>query len=233
MLAVIGLYFFGYYQPSVTTISNEVRTNVNQIANETIKQVASNSRPIITIPTSGENNQQQINQQSPIGLQNSPETSQSLDQLRLVALNDINRYRQEVGANILPMDNAKTTQAWAEHLLSEGCIAHREGNSGPMQRYVDNGDPLQMVYENVAGGYGTSWMNPIDAIKQADNDMMNNDADSNNAHKDNILNPNHISVSIGIAYNGDKLILVQDFQEPIQPNWKNFDMSYDDGKSCW
>lgn len=157
----------------------------------------------------------------------------NIEQLRQIALDDINNYRSSNGVNTIPMNNAKASQLWAEHLLSEGCISHREGNSGPIQRYVDNGDQLQMVYENVAGGYGTNWMSLPDAIKDANSQMMNNDAEQGNGHRNNILNPNHQSLSLGIAYNSDKLVIVEDFQEPNILGWKTFDMSYDDSKSCW
>jgi len=63
--------------------------------------------------------------------------------------------------------------------------------------------------------------------------MMYNDADQNNAHGDNILNPNHKSVSLGIAYDNNNLVLVEDFQEPNTLGWKSFDLAYDDGKFCW
>lgn len=158
----------------------------------------------------------------------------TLDELQQITLQDINNYRQINGVNSIIMDNAKASQLWAEHLLSEGCISHREGSNGPMQRYLNSGDRLQMVFENISGGYGTQYMDIVTAIKTANAEMMNNDQDQNNLHKYNILNPNHISVSLGIAYNSNKLILVEDFQEPyVDQDWKSFDMMYDDGKSCW
>ncbi|HZS73225.1 MAG TPA: hypothetical protein VFA69_01860 [Candidatus Nitrosotalea sp.] len=44
--------------------------------------------------------------------------------------------------------------------------------------------------------------------------MMFNDSTSNWGHKLNILNPFHSSVSIGIAYDENSVVLVQDFEDP-------------------
>lgn len=223
-ITIGGIYVYENYKGQITQ-------NVSQIEDKTI-QVVQKTYPAIKVDTNPVNQQNTEQQSIPIQ-QNNQITNYSLDQLRQIVLDDINNYRKQEGVNTLVMDNAKASQIWADHLLSEGCLVHREGNLGPMQRYVDYGDKLETVYENLAGGYGTNWDSLPNAIKQANSDMMNNDVDQGNAHRNNILNPNHTSVSIGIAYNSDKLILVEDFQEPIIPNWKSFDLSYDDGKSCW
>lgn len=206
------------YENQVTT--NNIKTQLTQ---------PTQNQPVTTntVVNSQSDNQIQTNSQIPT-------TSYSLDQLDQIALNDINQYRQQNGLNILPLENAKASQVWADHLLALGCITHREGNVGPIQRYLDNGDTLQMVFENVSGGYGTETMNVDQSIKKADYDMMFNDVDQSNGHRDNILNPSHTSVSIGIAYNNNKLVLVEDFQQSIGIyNWRSFDLAYDDTLSCW
>ena len=43
--------------------------------------------------------------------------------------------------------------------------------------------------------------------------MMYDDAESDWGHRDNILNPFHNKVSIGIAYNNNAIYLVQDFED--------------------
>lgn len=231
ILTLGGVYVYDNYK-------NTLNDKVTQIQQVIVKQIPKTndiqqivkSNPIIqrvedeTIKNNGIT---QPTQTTPIT------NTYSLDELKQITLNDINNYRVQNGLSQIKLENAKASQVWADHLLSEGCISHRESNSGPIQRYIDNGDKLQMVFENVAGGYGTNWATPDEAIKQSNSDMMNNDFDQNNAHRNNILNPNHLSVSIGIAYNSNKLILVEDFQEPLYEDWKSFDMAYDDGKSCW
>lgn len=221
-LTIAGILIFNGYK-------NEIVDNANHVKDFAIKQIPKDS-PLIQV-VNDKPVDKTVVQSQPVD--SSQQNSQSIEELRQIALDDINYYRTQAGLNSLPLVNAKASQAWADHLLAEGCIAHREGNSGPEQRYLDNGDKLEMIFENVSGGYGTSSMGIADSIKQANSEMMNNDADQNNAHRDNILNPNHNSVSIGISYNSDKLILVEDFQEPMITNWQTWDMSYTDGKSCW
>lgn len=224
-LALGGVYVYDNYKQPILN-------NVNQIGKITNAEIQKTepiihnieSKPITSL----------VDKQPEISQNYQPITkSYSLDELKQITLDDINNYRTQNGLNQISMDNAKASQVWADHLLLEGCITHREGNSGPMQRYVDNDDNLQMVFENISGGYGTNWLTPDEAIKKANSEMMNNDLDQNNAHRDNILNANHRSVSIGIAYDNNKLILVEDFQEPIFANWKSFDMAYSDQKACW
>jgi hypothetical protein len=57
-----------------------------------------------------------------------------------------------------------------------------------------------------------------------------------NGHRMNILNPNHQNVSLGIAYNLNNVVLVEDFEDPLQPNEHVSSSSYisiPDSKSCW
>lgn len=206
--------------------------NVNEVKQFAIKQIPKDS-PIISVVNDNPVEKSSVSSQPVVNIQQQTQPTYSTDQLRQIALDDINQYRIQAGLSQLTLQNAKASQVWADHLLSEGCISHKEGTSGPEQRYLDNGDKLQMVFENVSGGYGTSSMDIISSIKQADSEMVNNDADQNNAHRNNILNPNHSSISIGIAYDSQRLIIVQDFQEPMIGNWQAWDNSYSEEKSCW
>lgn len=224
MITIGGIYVYdNYNQPIIQ--------KVNQTSNVIIAQVEKDNP--VSHTTQNQPNIQDQSQSIQTQQNNPSQNSYSLDELKQATLQDINNYRIQSGLNSIPMENSKASQVWADHLLLEGCIAHREGSVGPIQRYLDNGDPLQMIFENVSGGYGTDTTDPISSLKQANSEMINNDTDQGNAHRNNILNPNHSSVSIGIAYNSNKLILVEDFQERIEPNWKSFDLSYDDSKSCW
>lgn len=226
MLTGASIYFYdNNRQPILDSVSEAKQFAIKQIPKDSPVIAVVNDNPVVKplMPSPPVDSSQQVTQ---------PETY-TIDQLRQITLDDINQYRLQAGLTQLPLHNAKASQAWANHLLSEGCIAHREGNSGPEQRYLDNGDKLQMIFENVSGGYGTTSMDIISSIKQADSEMINNDSDQNNAHRNNILNPNHTSVSIGIAYDTQRLILVQDFQEPVIGNLQSWDNSYTDTKSCW
>jgi len=216
-----GFYLYDNYKQPILDNANQIKSTAIAEIEKTkpVQTILDNSQNIKTDQTQNNNLVQ--------------ESSIPLEQLKQIAVDDINNYRKQSGLSPVIMENSHASQVWAEHLLSEGCIAHREGNSGPIQRYVDNGDKLQMIFENISGGYGTQYSNPIDAIKQANYEMMNNDVDQNNGHRDNILNPSHTSVSIGLGYNSNKMVIVEDFQEPIIPGWKQYDMSYSDQKACW
>ncbi len=56
------------------------------------------------------------------------------------------------------------------------------------------------------------------AIKTLEYQMVYNDAAHNNGHRDNILDPYHTGVSIGIAYSADDVYLVEDFTSDYL-NW--------------
>ena len=49
------------------------------------------------------------------------------------------------------------------------------------------------------------------ALKDMEYSMMYNDSASNWGHRDNILNPLHNEVSIGIAYDSNNVYFVEDF----------------------
>ncbi len=53
----------------------------------------------------------------------------------------------------------------------------------------------------------------MEAISSLNWKMMYDDASSNWGHRDNILDPRHNNVNIGIAWNDENLFLVQDFED--------------------
>jgi hypothetical protein len=54
--------------------------------------------------------------------------------------------------------------------------------------------------------------------------MMNDDAEANWGHRNNILNPFHDAVSIGIAYDNSSFYMVQDFEDNYL-QWTNLSAS--------
>jgi hypothetical protein len=106
-----------------------------------------------------------------------------------------------------------------------------------MLRYKNNGDTMFLVSENIAGGSGTSYETPPSSILDGNNRMMYDDASSDWGHKKNMLDPQPVSVSIGIAYDSQRLVMVQDFQT-VLPNGYEYDpTSFQteplDQKFCW
>lgn len=162
----------------------------------------------------------------------------SLEELKQIALDDINKYREENGKLVLTLGNAKSPQLYASELLKEGCIHHiSNSGEGPMLRYQTNHDTMYLIYENIAGEGGTSWKNPEQAVIDANYGMMYDDASSNWGHRDNILNPDHHSVSIGIAYDNQRFVMVQDFQQSLGSGYmydpSSFQKEPVDQKFCW
>src|SRR6185312_13297916 len=154
-LTLAAIYFYDNNRQPILDNVNEVKQfAIKQIPKDSPIVSVVNDNPVVKplVPSPPVDSSQQMTQ--PV----SQSQTYSIEQLRQIELDDINHYRLQSGLSPIPLHNAKASQAWADHLLSEGCIAHKEGTSGPEQRYLDNGDMLQMVFENVSGGYGTSTM---------------------------------------------------------------------------
>jgi uncharacterized protein YkwD len=162
----------------------------------------------------------------------------SLEELKQISLDDINQYRTEQGLRTISLGSAKSPQLYSEELLLEGCIHHVSDNGeGPMLRYKNNNDQMYLIWENIGGGLGTNWETPDESIINSNYQMMFEDADSNWGHRDNILNPDHHSVSIGIAYDDQRLIMVQDFEQTLGAGYmydpSSFQREPVDQRLCW
>lgn len=150
----------------------------------------------------------------------------SLDELKQFALDDINKYRTDKGLNSITLGSAKSPQLYAQELAKEGCIHHISvRGEGPMLRYKNNGDEMYLVSENISvtGIWFDGFLNnrPEDEILEHNKDMMFDDASSGWGHRDNILDPHHKSVSIGISYLNDKIfVMVQDFESVLSEGYE-------------
>ncbi len=166
-----------------------------------------------------------------------PPEPPSLHELRQITLDDINKYRKNNKVGLITLGNAKAPQVYAEQLAQERCIHHvSNSGDGPMLRYKNNNDKMYLISENLAGGYGSIW-NMEQAILDANYDMMFDDAHANWGHRDNIINPDHESVSIGITFDSNELVIVQDFEQSLGPGYLyqpgSFEKEAVDEKSCW
>lgn len=161
----------------------------------------------------------------------------TLSELKQITLDDINKYRMEKDLRPVKLGNAISPQLYAEELGKERCINHISDNGdGPMLRYKKNGDRMYLIFENIVGGYGSSW-NMEGGILDANYDMMYDDAHANWGHRDNIMNPKHTSVSIGISDENGRLTMVQDFEQSLPPGYSYHPSSFKkqpvDDKFCW
>lgn len=136
----------------------------------------------------------------------------------------INKDRSTYGLSSVALSATPSGQQHAENMLQYNYFSHWDiYGMKPYMRYTLVGG-TGAVQENVAytksgvkaclASYCSTVgnLNVTAAIKQMEYNMMYNDsACCNNGHRDNILNPEHNQVSIGIAYNSTTIYLVEDF----------------------
>jgi len=92
--------------------------------------------------------------------------------------------------------------------------------SKPYMRYTLAGGK-GAVAENIAAYLQGSPSDLKTALKDLEFDMMYNDSASNWGHRDNILNPFHNEVSIGISHGNGQLYFVEDFIDGYV-SWSTF-----------
>jgi uncharacterized protein YkwD len=162
--------------------------------------------------------------------QTSTQSNQSLD---LYVLSLINSDRQQYGLQNVSLSNESSAQQHAQSMLVYDYFSHWDVyGMKPYMRYTLLGG-AGAVSENVAYRYSSSCtllgctgnINVRSALQQMEHDMMYNDsACCNNGHRDNILDPNHNQVSIGVAYNSSTAYLTEDFIDNYTA-WSNFGFS--------
>lgn len=140
------------------------------------------------------------------------------------ALGLINRDRQKYGLANVTLSPITSAQQHADSMLEYNYFSHWDiYGMKPYMRYAILGGK-GAVQENVAysksglnaciGTFCTTYgnLNTTGAVNQLEYSMMYNDSICcNNGHRDNILDPNHNQVSIGVAYNSTAIYFVEDF----------------------
>ncbi len=156
-----------------------------------------------------------------------------LAQLRQYALDLINIDRTKYNLANVTLGSNSAAQSHAEELLSIRTLSHwNQKGEKPYMRYTKAGG-LGNIAENAAykevfsSGFSLTSIDPREAIQTSEYNMMYDDASSNWGHRDNIVRKEHNKVNLGIAYDHNAFVLVQDFEddyiawaEPI-----NFDRS--------
>jgi hypothetical protein len=144
------------------------------------------------------------------------------------ALQLINKDRADFGLPPVELSSNQAAQAHAEDVFSTKMISH----------WMTNGEKPYMTYTRY-GGFGSVQQNvaiagfdanqyhechtnilldcekiePVSTLHELEKEMMYNDADCcNNGHRDNILDPRHTHVSIGIVYDKFYLAFVENFE---------------------
>lgn len=154
--------------------------------------------------------------QTPAGLiSNLLGTRYSGTQLQNYALQLINEDRAQSGLGRVVLSPNQAAQAQAEDVLKTRQISHwmTTGEKPYMvyTRYGGQGAVQQNIATALCQGVGCA-INPMDQIKTAEYSMMYDDASSNWGHKANILDSHHTSVSLGIAYDDNTFVIVQNFE---------------------
>ena len=131
---------------------------------------------------------------------------------RLLMLDLINEERINRGLSPVSMGNNTAAQDHAENML-ETCTSSHWGADGfkPYMRYTLAGG-YQYNAENVSGlnycvGYEYATTTVDESIHDAMRGLM-----ASQGHRDNILDPNHAFVNIGIAHDGRNVKVVQHFE---------------------
>ena len=155
-------------------------------------------------------------------------TAAELDELRVFALELINRDRADHGLPPVAMGSNPAAQLHAEDMLENEYLGHWwvDGRK-PYMVYTQTGG-TSYVAENVAidGWTSERWSEsrcgallvacvvqaPDEAVRGLQWAMMYDDADSDWGHRDNIVRPGHRSVGLGIAWNGRLLTFAQHFE---------------------
>ena len=145
-----------------------------------------------------------------IGLQ--PSSTYTHEELVEYALSLINSDRTQHGVQNVSLSSVNSAQQHADNMLTYQFFSHWDMNGyKPYMRYTLAGGKGS-VAENVAWQFSTGTFDLKEAIRNLEWQMMYNDSKWDWGHRENILNPFHNKVSIGIAYDKHNLYLVQDFE---------------------
>lgn len=141
-------------------------------------------------------------------------TGPDIDELRVLMLNMINAERAAAGLNLVVLGNNSAAQAHADDML-ENCYTGHWGLDGlkPYMRYSLAGG-YQNDVENVSGlDYCITPRDGFAAVSILYDmeETMQGFMDSP-GHRDNILDPHHAAVNVGIAWDMYNVMVVQHFE---------------------
>ena len=155
------------------------------------------------------------------------------------ALEEINVERSIRGVQNVTLSSITCGQAHADQLLEYGYFSHWSIDGlKPYMRYTLAGG-RGVVNENMAWVSSTWIFDPYDAIEILTHDLVYDDEFFNWSHRNNLLDPKHNRVSIGVSWDRNNLYLVQDFEDyyftdvEIKNNDSTFDILYNSSTSKW
>ena len=144
------------------------------------------------------------------------DSKKSHDELVQYALEEINKDRAKNNLNPVLLSTNVAAQNHADDVIAQRMISHWMSNGEkPYMTYTrlgGTGSVSQNIATSSCSGYGCS-TDPISQITSSEYNMMYDDASSNWGHRDNILRPYHTHVSIGISFNDNFFVMVQNFED--------------------
>ncbi|HUY70589.1 MAG TPA: CAP domain-containing protein [Candidatus Baltobacteraceae bacterium] len=153
----------------------------------------------------------------------------NLTQLDYYMLSLINRDRSQYGLANVTLSAEPSAQQHSQSMYDNQYFSHWDiYGMKPYMRYTALGG-TGAVSENIATNYSTICIGPLchgninvtSSLAGMEYDMMYNDqACCNNGHRENILDPNHNQVSIGVSYDAGRVYLTQDFVDDYI-SWSN------------
>ncbi|MEM3403388.1 MAG: CAP domain-containing protein [Nitrososphaeria archaeon] len=146
------------------------------------------------------------------------------------ALEVINHDRETFGLASVELGDNIAAQKHSEDLVRLSVLSHW-GADGmkPYMRYSVYGGK-NYVQENVGVMFLVGKASPPSVeemksyIRELEHEMIYNDSAANWGHRDNILDPAHTHVNIGIDYTNNMFVMVQDF-ENVYINWNVFEVN--------
>jgi uncharacterized protein YkwD len=162
-------------------------------------------------------------------------------QLANYTLQLINKDRAAYNLPPVTLASEPSGQQHAESMLISGYFSHWDlYGMKPYMRYTllgGNGSVAENIaYESTKVcdfGICSGNINPDQSLQNMEYSMMYNDsACCNNGHRDNILDPSHNEVSIGVAYNSSTIYLVEDFVDSYI-TWSGNTPAYANGGSVY
>ncbi len=163
-----------------------------------------------------------------------PVNNENITQLDNYSLSLINKDREKYGLKPVALSDLSSAQQHADSMLSNSYFSHWDlYGMKPYMRYTLLGGK-GYVQENIAVEKSSLCsniscvgnINVTKAIANMEYSMMYNDSICcNNGHRDNILNPNHNYVNIGVAFNSSTVYFVEDFTNNYI-NWSNGSPAY-------
>lgn len=213
--AIISIIFLSgiFFGLNFTNTSNNFLTNTPQSTDgETVSEIQTYEK------------QPKINIFQDYGVD-----KQSIQELITLALEKINADRLKHGLKPVTLGNNPSAQVHAEDMMNSGYFSH--WNTNGVKPYVTYTklDGKAYVKENIAASWCegfTCKMNPPELIDKFQYLMVYDDAESNWGHRDNILDPNHSLVNIGLAWDDNNFYFAQHFETKLI-EFKNLDFSSD------